>query len=362
MNRIDFMQQLESLLQNIAPMERDEAIQYYNDYFDDAGKENEQEVIEALGNPARVAENIKRDLLNNGYGEGTMRKALASDRALVEYEKEVQDEVLETAESENTVYGNEAAENAAYENRTAGNASYGNGASGNASYGNGTTERAAYGNGEAGSASYGNGAAGNVSYGNGTTGNAPYGNGVVGNTSYGNGAAGDTASNSGVYGNTMYSQPMGDTPSQGERKTGKKQMSGWAMALIAILLVFASPVLLGVGTGIIGIAIGAAGTLLSLIVAWFAMIFAFGVACVAMFVVLVVLVVVGFLCLFTNPWVGIAMIGSGLVCGGIGLLFLMLTVAMAGIVTPAIFRGLGHLFRFLFKKSERSSERSLQRG
>ena len=135
-------------------------------------------------------------------------------------------------------------------------------------------------------------------------------------------------------------------------------MSGWAIALIAVLLVFASPVLLGVGTGIIGIAIGAVGTLLSLIVAWFAMIFAFGVAFVAMFVVLIVLVVVGFMCLFTNPWVGIAMIGSGLVCGGIGLLFLMLTVAMVGIVTPAIFRGLGHLFRFLFKKSERS----LQRG
>ena len=322
MNRIDFMQQLESLLQNIAPMERDEAIQYYNDYFDDAGKENEQEVIEALGNPARVAENIKRDLLNNGYGEGTMRKALASDRALVEYEKEVQDEALETTESENPVYGNETAGSAAYENGAAGNATYGNRAAGSATYGNGAAE----------------------------------------NASYGNGTAGNASSNSGVYGNTMYSQPMGNTPSQNERKAGKKPMSGWAIALIAVLLVFASPVLLGVGTGIIGIAIGAVGTLLGVIAAWFAMIFAFGVACVAMFVVLVVLVVVGFLCLFTNPWVGIAMIGSGLVCGGIGLLFLMLTVAMAGIVTPAIFRGLGHLFRFLFKKSERSSERSLQRG
>ena len=49
MNRVDFMNQLERLLQSIAPGERDEALQYYNDYFDDAGKENEQEVIEALG-------------------------------------------------------------------------------------------------------------------------------------------------------------------------------------------------------------------------------------------------------------------------------------------------------------------------
>ena len=43
MNRADFMKQLESLLTGIAPTEREEAIQYYSDYFDDAGAENEQE-------------------------------------------------------------------------------------------------------------------------------------------------------------------------------------------------------------------------------------------------------------------------------------------------------------------------------
>lgn len=66
MNRVDFMKQLESLLQNISPSEREEALQYYNEYFNDAGPENEQAVIEALGNPAKVAENIKRDI--NGSG------------------------------------------------------------------------------------------------------------------------------------------------------------------------------------------------------------------------------------------------------------------------------------------------------
>ena len=71
MNRTDFMNQLESLLQNISPAEREEALQYYNEYFNDAGTENEQDVIEALGNPAKVAENIKRDLYGNGYGEAS---------------------------------------------------------------------------------------------------------------------------------------------------------------------------------------------------------------------------------------------------------------------------------------------------
>ena len=40
MNRVVFMKQLESLLQNVSPAEREEALQYYNDYFDDAGEEN----------------------------------------------------------------------------------------------------------------------------------------------------------------------------------------------------------------------------------------------------------------------------------------------------------------------------------
>ena len=39
MNRTDFMEQLERLLQSITPAEREEALQYYNDYFDDAGGE-----------------------------------------------------------------------------------------------------------------------------------------------------------------------------------------------------------------------------------------------------------------------------------------------------------------------------------
>lgn len=380
MNRVDFMQQLESLLQSIAPMERDEALQYYNDYFDDAGKENEQEVIEALGNPARVAENIKRDLLNNGYGEGTMRKARASDRALVEYEKEPQE--AESEEADNSAAGSEGVIGASYESGTAGNASYDNGGAGNASCENAASENASYGNRASGSASYENGAsgsascengtfgntfcgnegAGNASYGNGASGSASYGNEGTGNASYGSKTFGSGDSGSRVYGNTIYSQPTAADASQSGGKAGKQHMSGWTTALIVVLVVLASPVLLGVGTGIIGIALGAAGTLLGIIAAWFVMIAAFGVAFAAMFVVLVVLIVVGFLCLFTDPWVGMAMIGSGLVCGGIGLLFLMLTVAMAGIVTPAIFRGLGHLFRYLFKKSERGVERSLQRG
>lgn len=81
MNRTEFMSQLEILLRNVSDGEREEALQYYNDYFDDAGAENEQAVIEALGNPARVAENIRRELLEGQKG----KSSVPADRALTEY-------------------------------------------------------------------------------------------------------------------------------------------------------------------------------------------------------------------------------------------------------------------------------------
>lgn len=71
MNRYEFMRQLEVLLADITPNERKEALQFYNDYFDDAGAENEQDVIKALGSPAKVAATIKADLAGNTNGEFT---------------------------------------------------------------------------------------------------------------------------------------------------------------------------------------------------------------------------------------------------------------------------------------------------
>lgn len=76
MNRTEFMRQLESLLQNISATEREEALQYYNEYFNDAGPENEQNVIEALGNPAKVAENIKKDI------SGTVMERIFTRRSM----------------------------------------------------------------------------------------------------------------------------------------------------------------------------------------------------------------------------------------------------------------------------------------
>lgn len=222
MNRTDFMNQLESLLQNISPAEREEALQYYNEYFNDAGAENEQDVIDALGNPAKVAENIKRDIYGGGYGDMGYQRATVNDRAMVEYQQRNQ----------------------------------------------------------------------------------------------------NTAS--------------------AEKKDEK--MPTWALVLIIVLCLFASPVILGVGSGLIGAIAG-------IVVAWFSMIFAFGAAALALIGSFVFLLVVGVMSLFVDPLVGVAMIGAGMVCGGLGALFLMLTVAMAGIATPAICRGVVKLFRQITNKN-----------
>ena len=66
MNRIEFMKQLEVLLANLSADERAEAIQYYNNYFDDAGVENEAHVISELGTPKKVAETIREEAQTAG--------------------------------------------------------------------------------------------------------------------------------------------------------------------------------------------------------------------------------------------------------------------------------------------------------
>lgn len=229
MNRTEYMRQLESLLQNISATEREEALQYYNEYFNDAGPENEQNVIEALGNPAKVAENIKKDIFGNGYGENIYQKINADNRAIIACPA---DSRTEDGTQEKSIRQNNA------------------------------------------------------------------------------------------------------TPVPAEKKEG---MSTGMIVLIVLLCILASPVILGVASAGIGVAAG-------LIAGWFGLIIGFGATAVALLLVLIALVIAGILCLFTHPFVGMGMIGGGLICGGVGLLFLMLTVAMAGIATPAICRWIGGLF------------------
>lgn len=59
MNRRDFFAALINELRNIEPAELQDVLQYYNEYFDDAGLENEEAVIAELGSPKELAAAIK---------------------------------------------------------------------------------------------------------------------------------------------------------------------------------------------------------------------------------------------------------------------------------------------------------------
>ena len=73
MNRAQFMEQLKKLLSDISEEERQEALDYYESYFDDAGEDQEANVIRELGSPGKVAAIIKADLKDSSqdYGEYT---------------------------------------------------------------------------------------------------------------------------------------------------------------------------------------------------------------------------------------------------------------------------------------------------
>lgn len=223
MNRQEFMERLENLLQNIPEQERIEAIQYYNDYFDDAGEENEQAVLDALGTPAQVAENIKRDLNQNRYGYGMEQERVASGKEIVKY------------------------------------------------------------------------------------------------------------------------QPGMERTGQPQSTQQKSGLSAGIIVLIVVLGILASPVLIG----LLGVAIGILASIFGI---WVALVVGFGAAAIALVVVGVVLAVVGVLGIVMNPLAGIGVLGSGLVSMAIGLLFLMLVVLIVGKLTPAVFKGIGWIFRKLTGK------------
>ena len=79
MNRIEYMRKLASLLQDVPAEERVATMQYYNDYFDDAGEENEEKVIEELGSPEQVAAEMRAGLGRRMGDSGEFRETGYTD-------------------------------------------------------------------------------------------------------------------------------------------------------------------------------------------------------------------------------------------------------------------------------------------
>lgn len=211
MNKESFMQELARLLGDISPQERQEALNFYEEYFHDAGPEKEQEVLKELGSPMQVAAKIKEGL--------------------------------------DATIGVE---------------------------------------------------------------NGP-----------------DAAENGAAY-----------TP----QETVKKR-SAWKTIGLVFLLICASPLL-----------IAFASVILSLLIAWFlvliSLIAAFGAAALTCILCGIAFVVMGFTCMFSFPYVCLIMAGSGLICTGIGILFMMLTVWMCAYALPGCCRGIAWVWRKIFGKKQ----------
>lgn len=62
MDRASFLRELDVLLQDIPREERQEAMEFYEGYFEDAGPENEEAILKELVSPARAAQRIKAGL------------------------------------------------------------------------------------------------------------------------------------------------------------------------------------------------------------------------------------------------------------------------------------------------------------
>ena len=238
MNRVEFMQQLERLLMDIPEHDRLDAIAYYNDYFDEAGIENEAQVIRELGSPEKVATTIKMDLNASG-----------------------------NTEAEYTEHGYEDGRDA---------------------------------------------------------------NHITAPTK------------------------------QENTSKNKKQKRDFPLALIIILIIFASPILVGVGGGAFGVIIGILATIFGIVIAVIVTVLALAIAMLACGIACLVAgaacIVVGLVRAVTSGVEGLLFVGVGGIVFALGILFTVLFVWCAFKWLPALFRWTIDLIQRLFSRKERRSK------
>ena len=221
MNRIDFMAQLKRLLSDISENDRNDALAYYNDYFDEAGAENEGQVIQELGSPGKVAAMIRASLRN-------------------------------------------------------------------------------------------------------------------------------AESNSGEYTETGYQEAGAEKNHQppAERYAGGRfRRGGSSKVLLIILAIFASPILLGVGGGAIGVIVGLIAGLFGLVVGLFG-------AAIGGLVAGIAGIVTGFIEIFTSPATGLLMIGGGMISLAVTSAILCLAIWLGFTLIPKIFRGVTNLISRILHRGQ----------
>ena len=283
MNREQFIAQLARLLQNLPPAERQEAIRYYQEYFDDAGEENEDTVIQELGSPGKVAASIKANLQ---YGGSTFG---ANDT-----------DMENTGTESQTKDADGWQQNGQTMNRWNQSTQQG--------WQNADTQGQ---NGQQG-----------------TWQNA------------------DTQGQSGQQ--QTWQNSSTQSPYAMQARKPKRGVGGWA--LLIIILVFASPVLLGVGGGALSIFIGILATVFALWISFFAV-------AIGMIGGGIAVLIKGILHAISSPAAGLVSMGGGLICIALGILCAVFFLWFTFQLCPRVLRTtLNFISRIVHKGKEARAE------
>lgn len=81
MNRQEYMDQLKERLKRLPKADYERAVEYFEEYFADAGEENEARAVEDLGSPQEAADQIIRDMALN-YSKEPVRDVRGGMNAL----------------------------------------------------------------------------------------------------------------------------------------------------------------------------------------------------------------------------------------------------------------------------------------
>lgn len=250
MNREQFIAQLARILQDLPPAERQEAIRYYQEYFDDAGEENEDAVIQELGSPGKVVASIKANLQ---YGGSTFG---AND-----------------TDMENTGTESQTKDADGWQNA-------------------------------------------------------------------------DTQGQSGQQ--QTWQNRSTQSPYAMQARKPKRGVGGWA--LLIIILVFASPMLLGVGGGALGIFIGILATVFALWISFFAV-------AIGMIGGGIAVLIKGILHAISSPAAGLVSMGGGLICIALGILCAVFFLWFTFQLCPRVLRAtLNFISRIVHKGKEARAE------
>lgn len=299
MDKREFLNRLQMQLADLTSDERREALEYYEEYFADAGEENEADVLISLGAPEQAAEQIKAGLHKADEGmftENGYREKVGSDNPPDIYGRR--------EESKESRAQDEAGQDGYAGKRGA----YGQ---------DGDTHQNGY------------------AYQNGQSRDDAGGFCHSGGRQDQGGAGGWE-----TYGRMPYGQD-GYRNRQEEKK--KSNMSGGTTALLVILGILASPVILALAAAAVGVIVGILGALFGVVAAILAVI-------VALFAAGIVLFIAGFPILFHNPFAGMACIALGCIMIALFLLFVIALVAVLGKFFPWLIREVESFGRYLSGK------------